>query len=241
MKILLLITKSIEFLKEVLVEDNTFTDSRDGHKYKFVSLGNNQIWMAENLAWLPSVNSYFEGSKTEKRYYVYNYNSNDLAVARANANYAKWGVLYNWPAAMNGAEGTNSSPSGVQGACPAGWHLPGDAEWKKLETFLGMTPVQADFMEWRGSDEGKKLKNATGWNLGGGGTNLIGFSALPGGRRDYFGSTLGGGSLGFWWTTSVTQDGYANPYYRELSGSSGQVYRNFFGPDTGAAIRCVKD
>jgi len=48
-------------------------------------------------------------------------------------------VLYNWPAAMDGEKSSNPSDgaqSGVQGACPSGWYLPGDTEWKQLEDYL---------------------------------------------------------------------------------------------------------
>ena len=31
-----------------------------------------------------------------------------------------------------------SNPSGVQGVCPGGWHLPSDSEWNELEIVLGM-------------------------------------------------------------------------------------------------------
>jgi uncharacterized protein (TIGR02145 family) len=45
--------------------------------------------------------------------------------------------LYNWPAAI--------------AACPAGWHLPTDEEWKILEKNQGMTNSDGDATEWRNS------------------------------------------------------------------------------------------
>lgn len=40
-------------------------------------------------------------------------------------------------------------PSGVQGICPSGWHLPSKAEWKILENFVAeqLTPVEGDVWE----------------------------------------------------------------------------------------------
>jgi hypothetical protein len=65
-----------------------------------------------------------------------------------------YGRLYTWDAAMS--------------ACPSGWHLPSDNEWKTLEMFLGMSQSEADDTGWRGSDEGGKLKETgtTHWANG---------------------------------------------------------------------------
>ena len=74
----------------------------DEKSYKTVKIGD-QVWMAENLAYIPSVSAAPSGSLTEKHYYVYNYNDIDVAVAKATEIYTTYGVLYNWQAAMNGA------------------------------------------------------------------------------------------------------------------------------------------
>ncbi|MCK9320171.1 FISUMP domain-containing protein, partial [Methanoculleus sp.] len=102
----------------------TFTDSRDGNDYNWVKIGD-QVWMAENLAYLPSVNMVADGSEDAagSYYYVYGYDGTDVTAAKATANYTTYGVLYNWLAAMN--------------ACPDGWHLPSDAEWTELTDYLG--------------------------------------------------------------------------------------------------------
>ena len=107
------------------------------------------------------------------------------------ANRDTYGGLYTWAAAVNGTTGSDTNPSGVQGVCPDGWHLPSDAEWKELEMFLGMSQVDANESGWRGTDEGGKLKEAgtTHWNSpNAGATNESGFTALPGGFRDFDGS-----------------------------------------------------
>ena len=33
---------------------------------------------------------------------------------------------------MNGATSSSSTPSGIQGICPTGWHLPSHDEWTDL-------------------------------------------------------------------------------------------------------------
>ncbi len=102
-------------------------DSRDSQIYQYITIGA-QVWMTENLAYLPSVFAPATGSNSTAYYYVYGYNGTDVAAAKATSNYTTYGVLYNWPAAMNGSASSTSNPSGVQGICPSGWHLPSDAE-----------------------------------------------------------------------------------------------------------------
>jgi uncharacterized protein (TIGR02145 family) len=103
---------------------DSFTDSRDGHLYKTVTIGT-QIWMAENLAYLPEVNLPTESSETQSKYYVYDYYESSVSAAKDTENYINYGVLYNWPAAVK--------------SCPNGWHLPSDEEWTKLENYLSQS------------------------------------------------------------------------------------------------------
>jgi uncharacterized protein (TIGR02145 family) len=95
------------------IKRGTVTDVA-GNVYKTVLIGK-QWWMAENLAYLPVVNLPTEESVTNPYYYVYDYIGEDVDAAKATDNYKTYGVLYNWTAAM--------------AACPAGWHIPSDAEW----------------------------------------------------------------------------------------------------------------
>ncbi|MDP2268940.1 MAG: FISUMP domain-containing protein, partial [Deltaproteobacteria bacterium] len=123
--------------------------------------------MAENLAYLPEVNSDSATSSVDKRYYVYGYEGSDVIAAKNTEIYKKFGVLYNWPAAMNGASGINSASSSVQGSCPSGWHVPSDAEWMVLEKTLGMS--EADLImetptSFRSSGSvNMRLKSPFGW------------------------------------------------------------------------------
>jgi len=108
--------KTIDIPAGGVAPDGTFTDSRDGHVYKYKKIGT-QTWMTENLAYLPEVNPDSATSLVDKRYYVYGYGGLDVKEAKNAENYQKYGVLYNWPAAMNGNSSSNSVPSGVQGIC----------------------------------------------------------------------------------------------------------------------------
>jgi uncharacterized protein (TIGR02145 family) len=103
------------------------------------------------------------------------YEGSGVQEAKATDNYRKYGVLYNFEAAKT--------------ACPTGWHLPTDEEWKTLEKQLGMSSSDADNAGLRLSGEvGKKLKSKSGWQSEGHGDNSSGFTALPGGNRtNYYG------------------------------------------------------
>ena len=202
----------------------TFTDSRDGHVYKTVKIGN-QTWMAENLAYLPSVSPSSAGSYTNPYYYVYGYQSTSVVAAKQNANYTTYGVLYNWPAA--------------KAACPPGWHLPTDAEWKKLEMALGMTEAQTNTSGKRGTDQGTQMKATSGWYNIGNGTNFSGFSALPGGFRDFDGDFEKIEEFGTWWS-STEYNAYA-AWTRGLTYGINGVYRNTPEEELGFSVRCVRD
>ena len=126
-----------------------------------------------------------------------------------------YGRLYTW-------ETANS-------VCPAGWHLPTDAEWKELEMHLGMTHAQADGTSWRGTDQGTKLKE--------GGASE--FDALPGGYRNSVGSFYSMDSgTGFW---SSTESGSFNAWVRMLGKDNLQVGRYDFNKSYGFYVRCVED
>ena len=105
-----------------------------------------------------------------------------------SSNCATYGRLYDWETALT--------------ACPAGWHLPSDAEWTTLTDYVGGV-----------STAGGKLKSTSGWYNNGNGTDDFGFSALPGGSgygNDYF---LYVGSYGYWWSaTEVNANTARNRY-----------------------------
>jgi uncharacterized protein (TIGR02145 family) len=206
-------------------ETSTFTDSRDGKTYKTVKIGN-QEWFAENLAYLPAVSPATTGSTTSPNYYVYNYNGTDVNAAKATTNYSTYGVLYNWEAAKV--------------ACPPGWHLPTDAEWKQLEMTLGMSQSQADATGLRGTDQGTQMKSTSGWNNNGNGTNTSGFSGLPSGYRKHDGSGFSlNGQCETWWTS--TNSATDSKWCRYVRYNYSNVERNPAYFSTGLSVRCIKD
>ncbi|MCD4769606.1 MAG: fibrobacter succinogenes major paralogous domain-containing protein [Bacteroidales bacterium] len=215
----------------------------DGNKYEVVKIGN-QIWMAENLKVthysngdaIPLVEDVSAWDALEYTSKAYCYFDNSAT------NRDTYGALYTWAAAMNGAVSSEANPSNVQGVCPTDWHLPSDAEWKELEMELGMSQVDADATDWRGTDEGGKLKEdgTTHWtspNIGA--TNESGFTALPGGYRYDCGTFLYLGYHAFFWSTTEIVSSHA--WYRYLYNSNSDVGRYYDGKGCGFSVRCLKD
>ena len=225
------------------------TDERDGTHYKAVRIGE-QIWMAENLKYLPVVHSNAEFmtqfNNQDPGYGVYNYNGSNVATAKSQANYTTYGVLYNWWAAMDGESSSNSNPSGVQGICPDGWHLPSDAEWIQLENYL-----KSNSQYWCGSNSNyiaKSLAATTNWNVGTNtcavgndlsANNSSGFTGLPGGARMSNGQFGDLGVQSRWWST--TENGAIDAFNLYLGFNSNSTSRFENSKGLGLYVRCIKN
>ncbi|MBI9063123.1 MAG: hypothetical protein JEZ14_14165 [Marinilabiliaceae bacterium] len=160
-------------------EKGVFVDSRDGIEYKWVKIGQ-QVWMAENLAYLPAVYSPFEervqpqnGRELDVKIlessfqFVYGYDGTDITEAKSHYNYEKNGVLYNYTSATK--------------SCPDGWHLPSDKEWMELEEFIGMEKSEIEVMKFVRGDIADKLRSREFWGDQVKAMDDFGFSILPGG------------------------------------------------------------
>lgn len=189
---------------------------RDNRNYATVKIGT-QVWMAENLAYLPAVSPSSAFSYTEPWYYVYGYEGADVAVAKNNTNYTTYGVLYNWSAAI--------------AACPLGWHLPSDDEWTTLTNYLGGESVEGGKMKETGTAHWESPNT--------GATNESGFSALPGGYRGGNGGFDGITYYGYWWSSSEFSMNSA--WHRVLYYSYSYVGRYYSDKVYGFSVRCVRD
>jgi len=222
-------------------EECPFIDERDGQEYQCVEIGE-QTWMAENLAYLPSVSSPDDYSyNVFKTYHVYGYEGTSVTAAKATAYYTTYGVLYNWLAALE--------------ACPDGWHLPSDAEWEQLAQYVSSQegPYEQTYeysyqVAWLGV--GNHLKATSGWPyyqfesgiINGNGTDDFGFSGLPGGERFISQFINIGYSTWFW---STTESNYASgtdyAWSRVLSGPLTVFFRKTQLKGNGHSVRCIKD
>jgi len=200
----------------------TFTDNRDGKRYLACRIGI-QTWMIENLAYLPVVSPSSIGSDYASYYYVYEYEETSTLSAMATDNYGHYGVLYNWDAAKT--------------ACPTGWHLPSDQDWKTLENYFGMS--SSDDGASSSGDVGFALKSTSGWYDDANGDNSSGFNALPGGiRTNGNGFDLLGYYTFFW---SNKPFGTTDAYYYILGYDTGELWEAVDLRRFGLSVRCLQD
>ena len=192
-----------------------FTDSRDGRTYKWIEIGK-QIWMAENLAYLPYISPFTNDSGI----FVYNYKGTSVEAAKLQHEFIKYGCLYSWDISLE--------------ACPEGWHLPDLGEWQELETYIGMTSQQIS----QGSEAiHAYLLQSTDWSNHS--NNATSFSALPAGYHqpssyDYYFDGLGNKT--YYWASTIIDD---MPYI--LSLDYRRVFEMVASKDNGNSVRCIKD
>lgn len=204
-------------------------DSRDGSSYNTINI-NGLCWMQENLKYLPSVVPAATGSTTTAYYYVMQYYGTDVSEAKATSNYTTYGVLYNWPASLN--------------ACPSGWRLPTDAEFRTLFMYLGMSAAEANSTGYIGTNEGSKLSSdASLWGASSAiasnpGFGTSGFNNLPAGYRRYTGIFNNLGLTGNLWTS--TEDS-GDVYLFGSVGTLTQASRGASYKEQGFSVRCIKD
>jgi uncharacterized protein (TIGR02145 family) len=201
----------------------TVTDA-DGNKYKTVKIGN-QWWMAENLRTTLYNNGVpipLVADSAMWRYLstpAYCWLNNDISYKTV------YGALYNWNAVGTGK------------LAPVGWHIPSDAEWTTLTSFLEGESVAGGRMKTTGTiEDAIGLWFAPNTDT----TNASSFSALPGGSREgghFFLSMIG--HTGFWWSSNFT--GIGNAWGRELDYNSEEAYRDNWATTYGFSVRCVKD
>jgi uncharacterized protein (TIGR02145 family) len=210
----------------------SITDARDGRIYNTVLAGT-QCWMVQNL----NVGLRIIGTQEQTN----NSTIEKYCMGDLESNCDGYGGLYQWGEVMNYTSSSSSNPSGRQGICPDGWHLPSDVELCQMETWLDAT-VNCSGTSWRGTDAGGKMKE-TGYDHwtspNTGATNASGFTALPGGYRNsntvfYYFHTHA-----YFWT--ATESSASNAWHRYLTNLSAQISRFNTSKANGFSARCVKD
>ena len=145
------------------------------------------------------------------------------------ANGTTYGKLYNWYAVAGIHDTDPNTPN--KKLAPTGYHIPSDAEWTTLTTYLGGESVA-----------GGKMK-ATGtslWNTPNtGATNSSGFTGLPGGYRTNDGTFFNIGYVGYWWSSSEASTTYA--WSRDLNYLNGKADRYDYYEKNGFSVRCLRD
>jgi uncharacterized protein (TIGR02145 family) len=200
----------------------------EGNLYGVITIGT-QVWMSENLRatqlndGTPIPNVTDNTAWTLLSTMAYSWYNNDIS------NRPIYGALYNWFTVNMG------------NLCPTGWHVPTETDFGALELYLGMDPSEISLgWVWRGTDQGTRLKNTSGWLAGQNGTNTTGFAGLPGGYRYAIDGTYNNFTdLAYWW--SSTELDATQAWYRRLDGSQTGIYKGAVQKRGGKFVRCVKN
>ncbi len=137
-----------------------------------------------------------------------------------DSNCLVWGRLYDREAALT--------------ACPRGWILPDTTEWNKLEGYLVGLNIPIYLLS-------SSLRTQEGWSHESVGTDLVGFSAFPGGYLS--GIFVQGGEYAHWWTASdwvapIGGQSYAVSRFITYYGSP--LIESTGGETGGLSVRCIK-
>jgi uncharacterized protein (TIGR02145 family) len=215
-------SKGISYGDEIsFTTQNITTTDIDGNIYHTVTI-DKQTWMVENLktmkyndgSSIPLITGNAEwGNMTTPGYCFY---ENDSSYNKAN-----YGAIYNWYAVNTGK------------LCPSGWHVPTDAEWNTLTTFLGESIAGAKIKE----------SGTLHWLLAPNNcaTNETGFTALPGGYRVFDGSFESIGFYGRYWSSTQNQGYEPNAFFRTLTSAWCFIQRDDSTKRFGFSVRCLKD
>ncbi len=203
----------------------------NGYTYSSIVLGNGQEWMAENLRTTTYANGDPIPNITDNTQWQ-NLTTGAWAHYNNNSQYENpYGKLYNWY--------TVADPRNV---CPAGWHVPTDAEWNTLVGYLDpdYNPNANGSQSLTAGGNMKSTGTQYWLSPNTDATNESGFSGLPGGSR----FSLGGafytiGYAGNWWSSTEYNTSFA--LYRNLSSSDGVVDRYGEEWQSGFSVRCIRD
>ena len=206
-----------------------------GYSYDVVTVGN-QCWFAENLR----IESYRNGDPIPQNEadgdWANAHQTSEGAWCHPNGDASKsssYGHLYNHWLIMDGRE-----------VCPNGWHVPSDADFMKLEIFMGMSLETALQTDWRGSDQGTRLKASPSSIVPWDGTDEVGFRWVQGGWRHVSGSYGYIDDLGLLMFTPSAESGSATYGFRQAGNQyqPGGLVRTFGGnAGDGRSLRCLKD
>lgn len=188
----------------------------DGNTYGTTNV-NGQCWMTENLRVGKMVTGITEQTNNGvKEKYCYGDDP---------ANCLTDGGLYQWDEAMQ-----YSTTEGSGGMCPAGWHIPTDAEQFALENYLKNEGTTCD------------ANRNDAWDCDGAGTRMIsgtppGLNFPLGGQRNIDGSFSWRSTYAGIWASSLFGEKawYRNP------GSRSSVYHYAVSKAFGFSVRCIQN
>ncbi|MBP5710374.1 MAG: fibronectin type III domain-containing protein, partial [Bacteroidales bacterium] len=227
--------------EEMVVDDFVCGDSTivdvDNNLYHTVLIGN-QCWMKENLRTTHYANNDTIAVGGDLNNASYYYPDNDVN------NKEFYGLLYSWKAVMGNSSSSANNPSGVQGICPTGWHVPSNAEWTELTDYVSsqneylcdnnyIAKALASKSAWIGDYSTCTVGNDLSAN------DATGFNAIPAGFlsvNQWYNFDI---EVKYW---SSTVDNGTMIHTRGLKNTSINMSNLSAGSSTYAlSVRCVKD
>lgn len=201
--------------------DDSVIKDGDGNVYTSVQIGA-QVWLSENLQATKYSNGDLIGTTTPatlnissmsspKYQWAYDGDENNLAV---------YGRLYTWYAVTDN-----------RNICPTGWHVPSDAEWSALDSFLGGNGTSGGKLKETGLSHWITPNSEA--------TNSSSFTAVPGGWRYHGGASEYIGYFNYLW--SSTGGDVDNAWWRQMNYGNGSFSRNTMNMKFGLSVRCIKD
>ena len=194
----------------------------NGYTYTSIVLGNSQEWMGENLRTTTYANGDPIPNVTDNTQWQ-NLTTGAWSHYNNDSQYENpYGKIYNW-----------YSMTDSRNVCPTGWHVPTNTDWNTLINYLGGDAVAGGKMK----STGTQYWNSPNVNA----TNESGFSALPGGFRDFGGTfNVFGNDVYFGSATQFPLSTMAYSAY-PLSSNGGSTFEDALDSDMGAYVRCLKD
>jgi len=191
----------------------------DGNTYSTVTIGT-QTWLTTNL----KTTKYRDGiplsPTTDNTAWTkldiggYSWYNNDVS------NKSIYGGLYNWTAVSTGS------------LCPAGYHVPTDADWTVLSAYLGGDAVAGGKL--------KETGTAHWLSPNTGATNETGFIGLPGGSRSGTTGTFSDFGVGGTWWSSTGIDSNSS-WFRSLNKDVAGIGRASGVIGAAYSVRCIKN
>ena len=200
-------------------DDPSVIKDGDGNVYTTVII-NSQTWLLENLKTtklndgtkIPLVTDLTAWKDLTTMGYCW-YDNNEATYK------GDYGALYNWYAAKNDK------------LCPKGWHVPTDAEWTTLITSLGGADLAGGKMKETGTTHWRAINE--------GANNESGFTALPGGTRDYHNNFLFIHEAAIFWSSS--EYSATDAWDRHINYFNSTVFASDRPKNYGASVRCIKN